>query len=462
MQDDVDWDYAHIDSEPVDETPDDETPSVGWGEHNIALEENLALETNPALEEPILSQGKSVCIEVVESQDATSEGQVSDQVVPAVGSQDLEASSSEFASPLLPQAAESESHDAVACEPPPSQPRTPSPSPEEECVHAPESTSVVSPPAPEGRKDDDDDVLVFEESGGERSDEDSQARMVQVEACNLDMFHVSGESEGEEKVDFLRRRDQQNAMKEDGPAPKGKGRGRGKGKGKGRGRGKKQQKEEHEDKEAPSKPAGKSRKGKGKGNRKQEGNGKGKREKKSKEDKGCEGKEPQVKDKVSKRKAKAVDEGKEKAAATRGRKPRASKKVKAIPAASSTPEPLPPPVPDVHPAEDVPPVARAEPPVAPAAKPKARPQPNRVSEEIKRKLHPLIKTFEHTYVVPYWSRAAVGLKVRDASGALSQAGLFSCVRVCCPLWRLWCRKSLCYVSLVTEACISCHMYEAKV
>lgn len=157
------------------------------------------------------------CVEVVESQDATMEGKASDQVVPAVDLQGLDVSNGEIVSPLL-SLAEPEPHAS---------------SPSLECAPAPECVSAAPLPLPENLSNG-DDVVVDDGSGGEGSGEESQAKMMEVESLNLDMFHVSGESE-EETVDFLRRRDQQTAMKEDAPPRKGKGRGKGRGKGKGKG-----------------------------------------------------------------------------------------------------------------------------------------------------------------------------------------------------------------------------------
>ena len=370
---------------------------------------------------------KDVCIEVVDSQDATMEGQASDQVSPAVDLQGLEVSKGEVVSPLLSHAVEPEPDASSPCV---------------ECVPAPECESLADPPLPESLSNG-DDVVVDDGSGGEGLEEESQAdaKMVEVESLNLDMFHVSGESEEEEKVDFLRRRDQQTAMKADAPAPKGRGRGKGKGKGKGkgRGRGKKQQKEEHEE-EVHEKTEDK-RPGKGKGKKskdKLEGNGKeekAKGKKKCKAEKVLEDQEPKVTGKASKRKAKTLEE-KEQSAAPKARKPRQSnKKAKAIPAASaaSALDPAPHAVPDVHPAPSEAVADQAVPPAAPALAPNPKPkqQGTRVPNKIKKQLIPLIKTYTHSYVVPYWSRSAVGLKIRNASGSSSQAGLVSCACVYC-------------------------------
>ena len=370
------------------------------------------------------------------------EGKASDQVVPAVDSQGLDVSNGEIVSPLL-SLAEPEPHAS---------------SPSLECAPAPECVSAAPLPLPENLSNG-DDVVVDDGSGGEGSGEESQAKMMEVESLNLDMFHVSGESE-EETVDFLRRRDQQTAMKEDAPPRKGKG--RGKGKGKGRGRGKKQQKDDHEEEVFPEetvdKPAGKSKKSNGK----LEGKGKVekvKAEKKSKAEK--VGEEPGVTGKATKRKAKALEEKKEQSAAPKVRKPRqANKKAKAIPAtsAASAPEPVPDAVPDVcHCLFEAGPLDAPDvPPDAPAPNPKPRQQGTRVPEKTKKQLIPLIKSYSHSYVVPYWSRSAVGLKVRSASGSLSQAGLVSCVCVCCSFW---CRKTVRFVFVV---CKSCSIYEVQV
>ena len=54
----------------------------------------------------------------------------------------------------------------------------------------------------------------------------------------------------------------------------------------------------------------------------------------------------------------------------------------------------------------------------------AKPQKG-VTEKEKTRLKKAIKVFKLSYVVPYWSRAAVGLKVpkQDGHGGLSQARL---------------------------------------
>ena len=389
------------------------------------------------------------CVEVVESQDATMEGEASDQVVPAVDSQGLDVSNGEIVSPLL-SLAEPEPHAF---------------SPSLECAPAPECVSVAPLPPPENLSNG-GAVVVDDGSDGEGSGEESQAKMMEVESLNLDMFHVSGESE-EETVDFLRRRDQQTAMKEDAPPRKGKG--RGKGKGKGRGRGKKQQKGDYEEEEVfpeetVDKPAGKSKKSNGR----LEGKGKVekvKAEKKSKGEKKSKaekvGEEPGVTGKATKRKAKALEEKKEQSAAPKVRKPRqANKKAKANPAtsAASAPEPAPDAVPDVcHCLFEAGPLGAPDvPPDAPAPNPKPRQQGTRVPEKTKKQLIPSIKSYSHSYVVPYWSRSAVGLKVRNASGSLSQAGLVYCVCVCCSFW---CRKTFRFVFVV---CKSCSIYEVQV
>ncbi|CAL1163796.1 unnamed protein product, partial [Cladocopium goreaui] len=242
--------------------------------------------------------------------------------------------------------------------------------------------------------------------------ESSHEMMMEVEARNQDVPSPGDSAPCSPEPDVLRRRDQLMASRGDSPAAKGRGRGRGKGKGKGRGRGRSAKKSVETEGDEPAPKIPKSR------------------AKRSKEPKSQSVAEDPQHDPPTKktrerkgRAASASASSKRKAPDTKQAEPEVEGKEDAVPAPRKKRAPktkkgeeetdlVTPPRKHEQPEQSKP-----TPPKAAKAKPQVV-----LSEDDKESMKKGIQTFDHSTVVPYWSRAAAGLKVTTEAGT-SQAKL---------------------------------------
>lgn len=242
-----------------------------------------------------------------------------------------------------------------------------------------------------------------EEEEKTKEDVQEEVEMTSVEVMNRAMLELN-----ESQNDMLRRTDQIAASREDSPAKKGnrkgKGRGRGRGrKGKGKGEVEKVSKSPKPKVEVDSKSS--------KPNASVE-NSKSRKRKASKE----------TESKSRKRKASAgskdeieVERGNDEQE-SQVEAPKAQPKRKAR-------------VPKRHPEEPIEQLEQPKPQRRSRAKSNkdgSEPQPAQnqkgVTPNEKDDLKKTIKTFNHSFVTPYWSRASAGLKVPKKEGGLAQAG----------------------------------------
>ena len=246
--------------------------------------------------------------------------------------------------------------------------------------------------------------------------ESSHEMMMEVEARNQDVPSPGDSAPCSPEPDVLRRRDQLMASRGDSPAAKGRGRGRGKGKGKGRGRGRSAKKSVETEGDEPAPKIPKSR------------------AKRSKEPKSQSVAEDPQHDPPTKktrerkgRAASASASSKRKAPDTKQAEPEVEGKEDAVPAPRKKRAPktkkgeeetdlVTPPRKHEQPEQSKP-----TPPKAAKAKPQVV-----LSEDDKESMKKGIQTFDHSTVVPYWSRAAAGLKVTTEAGT-SQAGPSDCI-----------------------------------
>ena len=239
------------------------------------------------------------------------------------------------------------------------------------------------------------------------SDDDSEGEVaavagdaVHVQRQVEDQMEAEAEEFGEDSP--LRRRDQLAASREDSPARKGRGKGRG-GKGRGRGRGKGKKKDEGQDDEQPPTRKRKSQTAAPKAKKSKAPAKQQDGEDTSPRDDQVEEPQAKGKGKGKGRKAKSPkvkkdDKKVEKAAPKRRTKKSQDASVQDVSSGS------------------------ASAPSAPSAPSAVSEKPQKgVTEKEKTRLKKLIKTFKLSHVVPYWSRAAVGLKVPKPDGGLSQA-----------------------------------------
>lgn len=244
---------------------------------------------------------------------------------------------------------------------------------------------------------------------------ESSHEMMMEEARNQDVPSPGDSAPCSPEPDVLRRRDQLMASRGDSPAAKGRGRGRGgKGKGRGRGRSAKKSVETEGDEPAPKIPKS--------------------RAKRSKEPKSQSVAEDPQHDPPTKktrerkgRAASASASSKRKAPDTKQAEPEVEGKEDAVPAPRKKRAPktkkgeeetdlVTPPRKQQQPEQSKP-----TPPKAAKAKPQVV-----LSEDDKESMKKGIQTFDHSTVVPYWSRAAAGLKVTMEAGT-SQAGPSDCI-----------------------------------
>ena len=226
--------------------------------------------------------------------------------------------------------------------------------------------------------------------------------------------------DGAEPEKLLRRCDQLSAAREDSPPRKGKGRGRGRGKakenaGKGRGKGRgRPPKKAHDQAEQPAET-------------------KQPRKRRAKSDPPVEPKPPAETDDTPvtvaekpKRKRKIAPKDDEADAEVSEPKKctRKTKNAAASDADAGTVDPAPKKKARKAAPKSATDSAGSSAPSAPsAAEPKTpkKVSPRAITGKKKEDLKKLIKVFSYSYVVPYWSRAAVGLKIPKEEGGLSQA-----------------------------------------
>ena len=221
--------------------------------------------------------------------------------------------------------------------------------------------------------------------------------------------------------DVLRRADQLQASREDSPPKKGKGRGRGRGKGKGRGRGRKTSKACDDMDWEGGEPAPKTRKRRSKHAETEPPQISQPAE--PAEPLEPEGEDPAAAESKPKRKRVKGDEAKDKKERAQGKEKRKESTRKTDPAPKKRTKKVvtatgASPVEDAEDAEDMASDVAGLPSVA--AK---NANPHAVTGKQKDGLKKMIKVFQRSTVVPYWSRAAVGLKVPKSDGGtgLSQA-----------------------------------------